>query len=304
MADSCNCEVGAGNTGLVSCIDELKEAVGIVLTNTINSDNARNRIAITETIDEAFISDLINESDTTKRIYPLMGIENVGGERAESVFNTSTAGTKKFVKKGVRNFTAEIWKGGVALLKKIEGNRCLDLSFYIIDADGKLIGSNKGDGYIYPFKIAYSTFDAKYIGNNGADAERVAISFDFDRNEKDSDMDYFVTADDIDLTQIQGLIDIYSTISNKSTTGFKAKLTNSFGAVNNRGVLTGLVAGDFALYNITDTSTVTISSVTEDPDGTYTFVIPTQTSADVLRLTPTKAGYDFTNVIATTITIP
>jgi hypothetical protein len=82
------------------------------------------------------------------------------------------------------------------------------------------------------------------------------------------------------------------------------KLTDSSGGVNDRGVLPNLVVGDFACYNVTDSSSVTITSVTENPTGTYTFVIPTQTSAEVLRLTPTLIGHDFKNVVATTILIP
>ena len=57
---------------------------------------------------------------------------------------------------------------------------------------------------------------------------------------------------------------------------------------------TGLLVGDFSLYNNTTASSVTITSVTESPDGTYTFVIPTQTSADVMVLTPSKDGRSHT----------
>lgn len=304
MSDSCNCGTGLGNTGLASCLAELKEVVSLIAVQTYKEDGTFNRIATSQTINEAFVTALINSADTSERWYPLANLENIGGERADSVFNTSNAGTKKFVKKGVRNFTAEVWSGGVALLNKIEGNRCVEFSVYQVDADGKLVGLNKGDGYIYPIRVQKSTFDAKYMANNGADAEKIMISFDWDKREKDSELDYFTTATDIDLTDVRGLIDIYSTISSISTTSFKAKLTNSFGAVNDRGVLKGLVAGDFALYNVTDSSAVTILTAVESPDGTYTFTFSSQTSADVLRLTPTKDGYDFTNVVATTILIP
>jgi hypothetical protein len=50
-----------------------------------------------------------------------------------------------------------------------------------------------------------------------------------------------------------------------------------------------------------DCCKVVITSVTESPDGTYTFVIPAQTSADVLTLNLQKDGFDMT---ALTVVIP
>lgn len=304
MSDSCNCGTGLGNTGLGSCIDELKDVIGLIAVQTVDSDGVKNRIAVDEVIDEAFVTGLLNEADTSKRWYPLMNLENIGGERPQAIFVTSNSGTKKKTKDSPRNFTAEVWQGGVALLKKIKGNTCVDFSVFEIDSDGKLVGMNGGDGYIYPIKVQTSTFDARFMKNDAQNPEKIMIEFDWDKTQKDENLDYFETATDIDLTSIRGLLDIYSTISNKSTTSFKAKLTSSFGAVNDRNVLEGLVAGDFALYNVTDSSAVTISTAVESPAGTYTFTFTAQTSADVLRLTPTKEGYDFTNVVATTIVIP
>ncbi|WP_196302365.1 hypothetical protein, partial [Streptococcus pneumoniae] len=71
-------------------------------------------------------------------------------------------------------------------------------------------------------------------------------------------------------------------------------------AANNKNVLSGLVAGDFALYNVTDSAAVTVGSVAESPDGTYLITFAAQTANDVLRITPTKAGYDFSAVVALT----
>ena len=53
----------------------------------------------------------------------------------------------------------------------------------------------------------------------------------------------------------------------------------------------GAVLADFDLYNDTATASVVITSVTESPDGTYTFVIPAQTSADSMTLNLQKDGF-------------
>ena len=88
----------------------------------------------------------------------------------------------------------------------------------------------------------------------------------------------------------------YSSIT---VTGFTATLIDCFDCP-----ITGLVAGDFS---ITDSSgaSVVITSVTETGStGVYAFVIPTQTSAEVLTLIGSKTGLNFQAVTAKTILIP
>jgi hypothetical protein len=80
-------------------------------------------------------------------------------------------------------------------------------------------------------------------------------------------------------------------------------LKTQYGSFLNPVLVEGLVAGDMALYNVTDSASVTITTAVEAPDGTYTISYATQSVADVLRLTITKDGYDFTAVTANTITI-
>jgi len=53
-------------------------------------------------------------------------------------------------------------------------------------------------------------------------------------------------------------------------------------------------------------STITITTVSESTvtEGLYTFVIPSQTSADILNLNATQTGLDFKFVKDTNIVIP
>jgi len=301
---SCNCGTGFGNTGTPNCEVPLKEVTGLYFVQTYNSLGVKNKIAITEVIDDAYVTDKINESDISLRWYPLNALENIGGERAESTFKTSNGGTKKFIKEGVRSFTAEIWSGGIPLLKALKAGRCVDIAVFQIDADGKFIGMNGGDGFLYPINIQKSTFDIKPMFNNGAETDFLAMSFDWDSRENDQDLDYMFSDAGVDLTSYNGLIDIYSEYTNITLTGFKAKLTTGFGAINDREVLEGLLIGDFSLYNVSDSLAVTITSVTESPEGVYTFVIPAQGTLEQLRLTPSKNGFDFTKVIANLVILP
>lgn len=81
-------------------------------------------------------------------------------------------------------------------------------------------------------------------------------------------------------------------ISGEALTGFVAALTVDFDIFldASKEVVPGWVLADFALLNKTTNLSVAITSVTESPEGTYTFVIPSQTSADVLELTNLKTS--------------
>ena len=303
MADNCNCETGLGNTGFSTCVDEIKDVVGLIMVNTYDSTGAKTKIDITDTIDATFVSGLINEAEKLDRWYPLMNLENVAGERPQAIFVTSNSGTKKKTKDAVRNFTAEIWQGGISLMKNIKGNSCAKMSIYEIDSNGKLVGYSNGDGYLYPFKIQDGTFDVRLAKNDAQNPQKLIVEFDYDKSTRDELTAYLETETDVDLTQISGLINIYATYSSISQTGFTVKLTTADGSLNNAKVLPNLLQANFSLYNVTDSASVTISSFAESPDGTYTLGFTSQTVADVIRVTVSEDGYDFSAVTSSTVTI-
>jgi len=154
------------------------------------------------------------------------------------------------------------------------------------------------------FLIGITEYLSKYVEATDTTVEKLNISFDWLLSEEDGNLRFIVPT--ADLFSSNGLLDIAATMTNISTTGFKAKLftKEGYGDISKKYPMTGLLLADFVLYNVTDSAAVTITSVTEDPEGTYTFAFTAQTSADVLRLTPSLDGYDFTSVVATTVTIP
>jgi hypothetical protein len=102
------------------------------------------------------------------------------------------------------------------------------------------------------------------------------------------------------------LLDITSTYANITLTSFDVTLTvTGYGTPLAPQLVKGLVAGDFALFNIDDSLAVTIISATEDTaGGTYAITYAAQDTTEVLRLTPTKNGYNFSAVVTNTITLP
>jgi hypothetical protein len=66
-----------------------------------------------------------------------------------------------------------------------------------------------------------------------------------------------------------------------------------YGTALNPIKFSGAVSADFALYNNTTTSTVSITAVENLPlDGNYTLTYVAQTAGDSLTLSIAKAGFD------------
>lgn len=307
---ACRCDAGLGNTGTPNCSPLFSVMKKLILVPTYDSTGARNYIDTTVTLNEAYVTALINQSDSSKRWFPLPYIENVVSERAESSFEEAGSGRKSFIKQGTRTINGEIWgkEAQPVLAGKIKNSRCVDVSAFVIDLDGNIIGI--GDitdtSKLYPIQLDAQSIDAVLDFATDSTTQKIKMTLAWDDSEKDEEL--YMLEDTVDFTfdalNVDGLLDIYVTYSGESTTGFVADLYSAYGSIKNPIVDSGLVIGDFSLYNNTSAASVTITSVTETPDGTYTFVIPVQTSADVLVLTPSKDGRDYTKVIETTITIP
>ena len=304
---TCACNESLGNTGEPGCQPIFKVTKKLILVNTFDSTGAENSLTVSGGLTQNALDALINQADPTKRWYPLPLLENVTGERSATSYETAPSGRKAFVKQGTRSFSAEIWEESSVYKNQLDAIRCNDVSIFMVDVIGNLRGTihNNENAKLYPIKIDNNSFDAVLMFGSDTVNEKLVISFDFDQTEDDSDLRLIANADmEASLINASGLIDIQSTISSITTTGFVAKLKQKFGSLANLVVDSGLVVGDFALYNVTDSANVTITSATESPKGTYTFVYSAQTSGDVLRLTPSMEGRDYKNVISNTILTP
>jgi hypothetical protein len=304
----CKCDVGLGNTGLPNCAPIASVLRKVILVQTFDDAGTKNFIDLSATLDDSFLTTQLN-ADSDTRWYPLPELENVVSERAESTFEEAPSGTRNFVRQGSRTLTGEIWgrEALPTLIGKIKAGRCVDVSAYIIDGDGKILGTGdpKDPNKLYPIKLDAQSIDSIWMVATDSTTQKVTISMTWDDSVKDEDL--YLIQPEVDFTfdalTASGLLDVCVEYSSISTTGFVAELFNQY-ALKKAFVVKGLVAGDFALYNDTAAASVTITSVTENPDGTYTFVIPAQTSSDSMTLTPTKNGFDFTDVVDSKIAIP
>ena len=305
---ACSCNESLSNTGQTNCQPLFRVAKKVIFVPTYDSTGALNKLAIDTLFTPSLLTAKLNHATKLSRWYPSPDLENVGGDRAESVFDTAPSGKKSFVKKGIRSMTFEIWDQGPEYLYQLEALRCPEFSIYIVDANGSIRGSvpSTEDGYLYPIKVDNVSFDAKPMFGTDTTTEKLVVQFDWEQSEDDAQLRIIASGDmTADLLNAEGLLDIsieYGAISQTSVT---FTLQERFGSRANRNKLTGLVTGDIALYNVTDAGAVanaTFAESTSSP-GTYTITYSSQTVADVIRVTPTKNGFDFTDVIADTFVI-
>lgn len=313
MAETCACNEGLKNTGTPGCPTIMNYAEMLIAVPKYGSDGTLNYIDLTATLDAAYFTGKINEADVEDRWFPIPRFKNAASERAESVSEGYDDGTSSYIHQGVRPFSFLIPKQSAELLGQLEAFRCVEFGVYIVDRSGNLRGSLKEAGKLYPIGVDNQSWIPQLTFGTASTIEKINLSFNFDLVEQDSDLRIILASEltGTNLLSLKGLLDVYVEYSSISTTGFKAKLFLKYGSALTKVPVKGLTITDFVdealatskLYNVTDSASLAITSVTESPDGTYTFVFVAQTVADKIKVHPVKAGFDFTSVKASLVTI-
>lgn len=300
----CNCTSVYENSGSPDCVGSLiKASKKLIMVSRYDNTGALNKVSLPATLNSAYFNTLINE-DRDKRWYPLPKFVNVAAPKGESIFETFDNGSKQFVGEGVRTLTAIFPAINPNYLSVLKSGRCADMAVYIVDKNGALVGLTNGEeNVLYPFALNPNTIDAIYQWATDTTGSNINFSMEFDPDMKDEEInkiDASAFAPGVNLLNLSGLYDAFVTYANTSATTMTFTLATNFGPVNSKVKVKGLVAADFALFNVTDSAAVTIITAAESPSGTYTLTYASQTVADVIRLTPTKAGIDFSPVVAAT----
>lgn len=311
MATVCDCNASLGNSGVPNCVYIPNVTYKMFVTPTFDSTGAKNYIDTTATLDSTFFDDLLNagrsgatNTDEKQRIYPIGAFKNVEDVRGEDVTESFNDNSTAFIQEGTRTFTGIIIdRPSPTLLGKMKSWRCSQISAYIIDIDGNIYGNGAESGKLYPVRLDSETWSPKFMKTADSSVAKIQLDFTYAKDEADEDLKMILSDETTpDVRDLSGLIDVNAgAASGISTTGFATELTFDYGSAVNSQLFKGAVLADFDLYNDTQTSSVVITSVTENPDGTYTFVIPAQTSADSMTLNLQKDGFDMT---ALTVVIP
>ena len=106
----------------------------------------------------------------------------------------------------------------------------------------------------------------------------------------------------VDLLNKVGLIDVFARFGVANLT---TEIAIDFYDVDGSAAgdpFTGLLLGDFTVFNENTALAVVPSASVEAPNGTYTLTIAAQTTGDILTVTATQAGFDFSQTTNEKIT--
>ncbi len=273
MSLGCNCEQGLSNTGVPACVPIQSVTSTLIMVPLADSTGVANAIDLTAAV--PVWADLINESDESKRWFPLPAFENVELPKADSQFEEANSGRMAFLRQGKRSFSGELWAddSSPTLLSKLQNNRCVEFGVFIVDVNGNLVGSQVGER-LFPIPVDNPSFNPTYAFATDSTVSKIIVAFDFDRLFDEGTM-YMIQPDEagVNFNDLKGLIDVnfadFSEVANTSVT-FNAEF--DYGTAYNKILLKGLVGADFALYNNTTSSAEVLGIVTENLplEGNYT----------------------------------
>jgi hypothetical protein len=290
----CACNGTILNTGTPSKQRVIASGVKLIAVNMKADDGTENKILATDTVDQAFIDAAINNEDGSKRWYPIGVFKNQEDVRADAVSESFSDGSSVLTQQGVRTYTGWLINFAAAYLEALESFKCQSFGLFVVDDCGAITGSMTADGLsIRPIRVNQNSWNPTFVKATPTVSAKVQLTFEFAQIEKDKNL-RLISEDEItgDLLDEEGLLPLKGTVSGITTTGFVVALKVDFDLFldSSKEVVPAWVLADFALLNVTDNAAVTITSVTEAPVGTYTFVTPAQTAADVMTLTNVKTS--------------
>lgn len=291
----CTCGDVHGNTGTPNCVQLIKKALGLGIISVVKSNGDINAIDLTDLAAYSLIDELTN-NDRTARIYPIMDLRNVTHPDEAEQYATDSAGGKVEVRDVVYRMAVEKWEVSPAFVQKLKNGKCNRNATFLFNADG-MVGLRRGNS-LYPIEV--KAYSPKYAHATDADPSKLMLSFDYAQNTNIGEL-WLISWAELGLTinDVAGLIDLNYTVVDAPVDGginttVSYSLTTDYGYGNPETQnVDGLVSADFKAFNVTTGLPIVGSTVVETPDTKYTFTIPSQTTADVVRISvATTAGFE------------
>ena len=307
MAVNCLCDGSALNLGKTNCVENLTLPVKLGFEYRTSNAGVLNSIDLaTDTIDASFMNAWINQADESLRLFMTPEIILESDERGDPI--TETLGRiDTIVADGLRDVSFYIVDGASPAMKNaLDGFSCKDMTVYTITESSQIGGNGRTATTLAGRRIAAKTMHAKWMPKTETTVAKILVTFTLSASENDADIAFIPYTPTVtglgrmvvDPLDYDGLIDTnIGEATSITTTTFVTEIDFNTSAHGNHEPFQGGVVGDFTLENITVPAPIVITSSTESPDGTYTFVMPVATSGHILRLTGSKDGYSFSNTI-------
>ena len=290
------CVDASKNTGRPQNAKPFGVVKHIIAVSMKDSAGVPNAIFCSDTLDEAYFTGKINETDLSKRFYPIMDVENVESPRADNVFNEYNSGKKVLVSKGVRSFTGVLPDTTSQYAAQIDNvGSCGAVGLFLIDECGNIRGNAGKADELRPLKVSRGAWAALLAWATDATEQNTVLTFDFDKSEFDKDLgnitDGSITAD---LGGLEGLLDVVienlSSDAANDTVSFDAKTI--YGDICDEENIIGLLTANLGI-----TIEGTPATITDVAEGTTSPRYVVTVSDDIIAaeeiiLTITKLGLE------------
>lgn len=298
----CDCGAGNLNLGTPSCPTVPSVGKKYIIVPLVDNAGEKNRINIdNDTLDASYFSGKYNEADGSQRWYPTPKIKNLADLRDDPIKETFNDGSSGLIQEGQRKVSALFPNVWGKYLEKMQGVNCVDNGVYEVGLSGELMGIYVVEGgvqYLEPAPIESDSFYARQLQATDTTGAHIQIEFEYDSTMNDANFKMVTKAemDNHNLLKDNGLLDLNIAISNISTAGFTATVTQDFGTAFNPNKVEGLLLADFSAAEIAPTpAAIPLTSVTESAAGVYDVLYTApQTSLDTQTTTINKIGLAIT----------
>lgn len=165
---------GAGNTGTGNCVVD----VGYIGAIWFAADNFKIPTTSIAAALTAINAAILNDNPS-QRLYPVSGlVQNTDSSEANTI-QTFNDGSKALVKEGFYDWTFQFTKGAFCLSYRLRMANGLNRSFFIIDKNGRIYGTDTGDGMITAIKPALAWTNAFKL-NDGTKVTEYSTMVNFD----------------------------------------------------------------------------------------------------------------------------
>lgn len=280
----CLCTGTMSNTGYPD-VKPFGLVKGKAFMPLVADDGTRNSIDPFSSTLEADILAAVNNPDPSKRLYIFNNIQNASAPEADPTFATTDLNERFKTAQGITNVLWEQWGVTEQFYNKV-ASQCVSFGEYEIDVCGNLKGQLEGV-LLYPRPVNKGSYNAKFQGTTATTPSMVMFNYDYEYATSDGDQ-WYISYTEFGANnplELKGMIDVNLDITVDSATQLTVVASMDYGFAGAPKAWTGALLADFTAANLTTPASITISSVTETATaGTYTVVIPAQTTSDACTL--------------------
>jgi hypothetical protein len=252
-------------------------------------DGTDNCIDPSVTLDQAAVDALFKNEIARDRFLPLLSVKGYTPEQADPTTDEASNGDIDIVREGVESAVFEFRCANPNTLKaKLKAMACLDVTVFIIDTDGNIIGEANTAGKLCGRRVAKNSLNAKVLPRSFDGVNKIELSYNYDLASGSEKVDYIKAGDftDTSLLDVEALNDVnIEFVGNPGLSGGTFKLFLDWGSIGDKIPVTGLTPTELIGYNQDTPGTVTLLTCTDTVlDGTYIYTHAAESAGEIFNI--------------------